>query len=45
MALFTVDPEKCNRDGICVASCPFSLIEMNPRMPFLPLSILPRSDV
>ena len=28
MALFTVDPEKCNRDGICVDICPFALIEM-----------------
>jgi nitroreductase/NAD-dependent dihydropyrimidine dehydrogenase PreA subunit len=28
MTLFTVDPEKCNRDGICVQICPFALIEM-----------------
>ena len=28
MTLFTIDPEKCNRDGICVTSCPFALIEM-----------------
>jgi ferredoxin len=28
MTLFTIDPEKCNRDGICVEICPFALIEM-----------------
>ena len=28
MTLFTVDPEKCNQDGICAESCPFALIEM-----------------
>ena len=28
MPLFTVDPEKCNRDGICVAECPSNVILM-----------------
>lgn len=28
MALFTVDPDKCNRDGICVAECPIKIIEL-----------------
>jgi len=28
MSLFTVDPERCNRDGICVAVCPLGVIEM-----------------
>jgi nitroreductase/NAD-dependent dihydropyrimidine dehydrogenase PreA subunit len=28
MTLFTIDPEKCNRDGICAVSCPFALIDM-----------------
>lgn len=27
MSLFTVDPEKCNRDGICAAECPIKIIE------------------
>ncbi len=26
--LFYVDPEKCNRDGICVEACGRRLIEM-----------------
>ena len=26
MPLFTVDPDKCNRDGICVAECPSRVI-------------------
>ena len=26
MPLFTVDPDKCNRDGICVAECPSGVI-------------------
>lgn len=26
MALFTVDTEKCNRDGICAAECPIKII-------------------
>jgi len=25
---FKIDPKKCKRDGICVAVCPFSLLEM-----------------
>ncbi len=29
MPLFTVDPEKCNRDGICVAECPSHVILMS----------------
>ena len=28
MSLFTVDPEKCKRDGICVAACPLDVLEM-----------------
>jgi len=28
MSLFTVDPEKCMRDGICVAVCPLDVLEM-----------------
>lgn len=28
MSLFTIDPEKCKRDGICVAECPAMLIEL-----------------
>lgn len=28
MALFVVDEEKCNRDGICVAECPMKIIEL-----------------
>jgi len=28
MSLFTVDAERCNRDGICVAVCPLGVIEM-----------------
>lgn len=31
MSLFSIDNEKCKRDGICVASCPLGLIEMNNR--------------
>lgn len=27
MPLFTVDPEKCNRDGICAAECPIKIID------------------
>lgn len=26
MSLFSVDPEKCKRDGICIAACPASLV-------------------
>ena len=26
MPLFTVDPDKCNRDGICVSECPSRVI-------------------
>ena len=28
MPLFTVDQEKCNRDGICAAACPLKIIDM-----------------
>ncbi|MFZ2633200.1 MAG: nitroreductase family protein [Desulfosalsimonadaceae bacterium] len=28
MSLFEVNPEKCNRDGICVAECPVKIIEL-----------------
>ncbi len=28
MSLFTVDQEKCKRDGICMAECPMGIIEM-----------------
>lgn len=28
MTLFTVDPKKCKRDGLCVAECPGLLIEI-----------------
>lgn len=31
MSLFYVDPEKCNRDGICVEECPMRIIEMADR--------------
>jgi nitroreductase/NAD-dependent dihydropyrimidine dehydrogenase PreA subunit len=30
MNLVSIDPEKCQRDGICVAECPLRLLEMNP---------------
>ena len=29
MSLFVVDQEKCNRDGICVETCPAKIIELN----------------
>jgi nitroreductase/NAD-dependent dihydropyrimidine dehydrogenase PreA subunit len=28
MSLFSIDEEKCKRDGFCVAECPVSIIEM-----------------
>jgi nitroreductase/NAD-dependent dihydropyrimidine dehydrogenase PreA subunit len=28
MSLFEVNPDKCNRDGICVAECPIKIIEL-----------------
>ena len=28
MSLFTVDPDKCNRDGICVDECPIKIINL-----------------
>lgn len=28
MSLFTVDPEKCAKDGICVEECPIKIIEI-----------------
>ncbi len=29
MPLFTIDPDKCNRDGICVSECPSRVILKN----------------
>ena len=29
MALFSVDPEKCDKDGICISECPAKIIELN----------------
>lgn len=29
MSLFTVDPEKCKRDGICADVCPFHIIDFS----------------
>jgi nitroreductase/NAD-dependent dihydropyrimidine dehydrogenase PreA subunit len=34
MSLFTVDQEKCKRDGHCVAECPARIIEMQDRESF-----------
>lgn len=34
MALFTIDREKCDRDGICVAECPERVIEASPEDAF-----------
>ena len=31
MSLFTVDPEKCKRDGICAEVCPFHIIDFSDR--------------
>ena len=31
MTLFTIDPEKCNRDGICVDECPIKIITRKDR--------------
>lgn len=31
MSLITVDPERCNRDGICAAECPIKIIAFDPR--------------
>ncbi len=28
MSLFTIDQDKCNRDGICAAECPMGIIEI-----------------
>ena len=28
MSVFTIDPEKCNRDKICVKACPTNVIRM-----------------
>ena len=28
MSLITVDPDKCNRDGICVDECPIKIITL-----------------
>ncbi|UCF94621.1 MAG: nitroreductase family protein, partial [Desulfobacterales bacterium] len=29
MNLFTIDPQKCNQDGLCVQACPTTVIQMN----------------
>ena len=29
MKPITIDPEKCNRDGICVKACPTAVIELS----------------
>ena len=34
MALFTVDTDKCNRDGICISECPVKLIEFKEKGAF-----------
>lgn len=34
MALFSIDQEKCKRDGICAAACPAGLIEMKDKESF-----------
>jgi nitroreductase/NAD-dependent dihydropyrimidine dehydrogenase PreA subunit len=31
MSLFTVDPDKCKRDGICAEVCPFHIIDFSDR--------------
>jgi nitroreductase/NAD-dependent dihydropyrimidine dehydrogenase PreA subunit len=31
MSLITIDREKCNQDGICVAECPARIIQLDPR--------------
>jgi ferredoxin len=28
LSIFTVDPDKCKRDGICVSECPVQIIEL-----------------
>jgi nitroreductase/NAD-dependent dihydropyrimidine dehydrogenase PreA subunit len=38
MALFTIDSEKCNKDGICADVCPFNLIDFkNREQPPIPI--------
>ncbi len=39
MSLFTVDPEKCKRDGICVAECPALLLELKDDKEAVPVPI------
>jgi len=29
MQLFQIDPEKCNKDGICIRECPFLILKAN----------------
>jgi ferredoxin len=29
MSLITIDQEKCNQDGICVAECPARIIQLD----------------
>lgn len=37
MPLFEIDPERCSRDGLCVAACPLRIIEMpDPEAPPVP---------
>ena len=33
MSLFTIDHQKCTRDGLCAADCPMSIITMNDHGP------------
>lgn len=33
MTVFTVDQEKCNKDGICAAECPMKIIEIKDGLP------------
>jgi len=34
MSIFVIDPDKCLRDGLCVAECPLAIIEMpDPKLP------------
>ena len=30
MALFTIDPQTCNQDGLCAAVCPPGVIDFSP---------------
>lgn len=38
MSIFTIDPQKCHMDGLCVADCPLSIIAMpDPKAPPRPV--------